>query len=46
MVRMAQFRKLVAVTVAILDSSKAFIQNCVVSSTFPDRLVIVVQLDW
>ena len=44
--RTAQYRKLVAVTVAVLDSSETFIQNFVVSSTFPDRLVIVVQLDW
>ena len=45
-IRKAQFSKLVAVTVATLDSCEAFIQYFVISSRFLDYLVVVVQLDW
>jgi hypothetical protein len=45
-IRKAQFSKLVAVTVAILDSSEAFIQYLIVPSRFLDYLVVVVEFDW
>ena len=45
-IRKAKLSKLVAVTVAVLDSSEAFMQYRIVPNRFLYYLVVVVELDW